>query len=99
MESKGYLTRNDKILFVVALVVLLPLATIGFPFFALGAVALIFGGMLFWTLRGLYELLFKKRPETPVSPRALRLTRFLSRPQRIRHGYSQGEAESKLPED
>lgn len=94
MEPKGYLTRSDKFMFIAAIVILIPLATIGFPFFAIGAAALIFGNLIYTAYKAYRNGDFKKRNDVSRVPQIFSISQLPSKPMKIRHHYTVNTSET-----
>ena len=83
MKHTGYLTPRDKILIVVAVVIVVPLAIVGWPFLVAGLVALCVVLIVVMTVSALIEPFTKRRP--PAAGAALDLGRLQPRRTPIRH--------------
>lgn len=83
MMHTGYLTLRDKILIAVAVVIVAPLAIIGWPFLIAGLVALCVVLVVVLTVSTLIEAFTKRR--RPAAGAALDLGRLQPRRTPIRH--------------
>ena len=93
MEHRGYLTRGDKILVVIAVAVIAPAAIVGWSFLAAGLLGLCAVLVVVLIARTVLECLTRRR--TPPAGSAVDLRRLQPRRARIRHFSVRGDGEDE----
>ena len=97
MSHPGYLTRRDKILLAIAILALIPLATVGFPYLAIGVALLLLGALVVQVGKGIWELVAGREPSRRLPARRLNFSKLLRRPMKIRHDRTISTSEPRDP--